>query len=277
MWVTEDRFFFPDTRKLTMLFCWMSVDSWFGWPSSQTVDHTAPWPWHHELHKLQQLCCSLWSSHPVSPHCSMSVPPTYHLAPHQEDEKLSCKITSPVSERHSPLHVHRFVDSIQQTRIFRLTDYTFTNYGVSSLLAYDVLKNNTDISKQLAASLFREMQRMIYLEDEVASFPANVCTYTPVIVPYAQRLETSSALLWEPQISHLQTACVWCFSPVPSLYHPPLLSSFGYFLSYSFSICLWFFYIYSHFFLSLKQIFKPKLNVTPVHNIADCNMVCSFV
>ena len=49
-------------------------------------------------------------------------------------------------------------------------------------------------------------------------------------------------------------------------------SSFGYFLSYSFSICLWFFHIYPPFFLSLKQIFKPTLSVTPVYIIADCNI-----
>ena len=103
----------------------------------------------------------------------------------------------------------------------------------------------------------------------------SICTYTPVIgKSYAQRLETSSAFLWEPWLPHLQTAC---FSTVPSVHHPPLLSSFGNFLSYSFSICLWFFYVYPHFFISLKQIFKPTLIVTPVYNIADCNMVCIVV
>jgi len=88
----------------------------------------------------------------------------------------------------------------------------------------------------------------------------NVCKYTTVVaVSYAQRLETSSALLWEPQLYDYKLhVCAafpqfLLFTILP--FFPPLVIS----------ICLWFFYIYPHFFLPLKQIFKPTLNVIPVY------------
>jgi hypothetical protein len=79
-----------------------------------------------------------------------------------------------------------------------------------------VFGNNTDISKQLAASIFREVQRVVYLEVRGTKFFfLNVCAYTPAIaVSYTQRLETSSAL---PTLAN----CMFLLLLSSSLSSPP--------------------------------------------------------